>query len=74
MPATSSKERRELHVDETNAVMRLSGFEPDAETLELQRRYVAGEVTAQDLLDWSLAFARKWMLLEEQDLPRQDSH
>jgi hypothetical protein len=49
---TSTKEQRQQQVDQTNASMRESGFEPDAQTLELQRRFVEGELDAYDLLDW----------------------
>ena len=55
---TSTPEWRQRQVDETNAELRLLGVEPDADTRELQRRYVAGEITAQDLIDWVVAFLR----------------
>ena len=55
---TSTQEQRQQQVDETNVALRLQGIEPDAETQELQRRYIAGEITAHDLIDWILALLR----------------
>ncbi len=54
----STKQRRQHHVDETNAEMRAAGFEPDPEVVELQRRYVAGDVSIDDLVDWMAALIR----------------
>jgi len=56
---TSTRERRQQIVDETNAKLHAIGIELDAETLGLQQRYIDREVTAQDLLDWVLALARE---------------
>lgn len=64
-----TKEQRQRHVDLTNPDMRLSGFEPDAETTELQRRYVEGEISAHDLLDWVAASARQFQRQSGQDIP-----
>lgn len=70
-----SEEQRQRNVDQTNANMRLSGFEPDAEMLELQHRYINGEITVQDMLDWSSAFGRKFQRLEGQNIPTpKDAH
>lgn len=72
---TSTKEQRQRQVDLTNASMRLSGFEPDAETLALQRRFVDGEITARDLLDWVAACMRQFQRLDGQDIPTpKDAH
>jgi hypothetical protein len=57
--AKSSKAQRLRQVDFANANMRVSGFEPDDEMLELQRRFVHGEITAHDLLDWVAAYVRQ---------------
>jgi Antitoxin VbhA len=54
----STKQRRQRHVDETNAEMRAAGIEPDPEVVELQRRYVAGDVSIDDLIDWMAALIR----------------
>jgi len=72
---TSTKEQRQRHVDLTNASMRLSGFQPDAETLALQRRFVDGEITAHDLLDWVAASVRQFQRLDGQGVPTpRDAH
>jgi hypothetical protein len=72
---TSTKEQRQRHVDLTNASMRLSGIEPDADTLALQRRYIDGEISVQDLLDWVGACTRQFQRLAGQDIPTpKDAH
>ncbi len=65
----STRERRQQIVDETNTKLHAIGIEPDAETLGLQQRYINGEVTAQDLLDWVFALARTLDLSEGENPP-----
>lgn len=45
----ATKEQRQYNIEQTNASMRLSGFETSAEMLELQRRYIEGEITMKDM-------------------------
>jgi len=42
-------EDRRRAVEQMNANARLAGFEPDVQDLEQQRRYVAGELSLDDL-------------------------
>jgi len=48
-----------------NANARLSGFEPSAQDLEAQRRYILGELSLNDLL----ASAREFALAAAQQPP-----
>ena len=69
------KEKRQRQVDQTNANMRLAGFEPDADQGELHRRYVAGEITIQDMLDWNSAMQRNMQRQGGQIIPTpKDAH
>ena len=69
------KEKRQRQVDQTNANMRLAGFEPDADQGELHRRYVAGEITIQDMLDWNSAMQRNMQRQRGQIIPTpKDAH
>lgn len=71
----TSREQRQRYVEQTNASMRLSGFEPDADMLELQQRYIDGEITIQDMLDWGAALGRQFQRQEGQDIPiPKDAH
>ncbi len=46
----TTREQRRYNIEQTNASMRLSGFEMSADMLELQRRYIEGEITIKDML------------------------
>lgn len=71
----STKAQRQRFVEQTNASMRLSGFEPGADMLALQRRYIDGEITIQDMLDWGAALSRQFQRQEGQDIPvPKDAH
>lgn len=71
----TTKDQRQRFVEQTNASMRLSGFELDANMLELQRRYIDGEITIQDMLDWGAALGRQFQRQEGQDIPiPKDAH
>ena len=73
--SASTKEQRQAHVDQSNATMQEAGYEPDAVVLELQRRYIAGEITARDLLDWFTASIRQSRREIGQDVPTpKDAH
>lgn len=65
----ATKEQRQYNIEQTNASMRLSGFETSAEMLELQRRYIEGEITMKDMQDWGAALGRKFQREEGQDIP-----
>ncbi|GAB3417455.1 antitoxin VbhA family protein [Massilia agilis] len=52
-----SKTRRQ-DVARMNASFALSGFTPDEQDLENQRRYILGELTLDDLLAHAQAFAQ----------------
>lgn len=72
---TSTKEQRRQQVEETNGRMRQSGFEPDDDLLELERLYIDGGLSAQDILDWGAALMRKFQHEGGQDTaPSQDTH
>lgn len=62
-------EQRRVNIEQTNASMRLSGFELNAETCELQRRYIAGEISMKDMIDWGAALGRKLQREEGQQIP-----
>jgi len=53
-----SMERRRQDVAQMNASFALSGFTPDEQDVENQRRYILGELTLDDLLAHAHAFAR----------------
>jgi hypothetical protein len=67
----TTKEQRRYNIEQTNASMRLSGFEMSADMLELQRRYIEGEITMKDMLDWGAALGRKFRQEENQEPPTQ---
>jgi hypothetical protein len=72
---TTTKEQRQRYVEQTNARMRPSGFEPDADMLALQQRYIEGEITIQDMLDWGAALGRLFQRREGQAIPvPRDAH
>jgi len=56
----TTKEQRRYNIEQTNASMRLSGFEMSAEMLELQRQYIEGEIALKDIGDWVAALGRKY--------------
>lgn len=47
--ATFTQDDRRKAVEQTLASWRIEGFEPDAEYLALLDRYIAGELTTEDL-------------------------
>lgn len=65
----ATKEQRQYNIEQTNASMRLSGFEISTEMLELQRRYIEGEITMKDMQDWGGALVRKFQREAGQDIP-----
>ncbi|MET3137035.1 hypothetical protein AAKU61_001387 [Undibacterium sp. GrIS 1.2] len=71
----TTKEQRQHSVDQANANMRLSGFVPNAQLLELQRKFIVGDITIEDMLDWNAAFARNAQRTEGQDIKTpKDAH
>lgn len=71
----TSWEQRQRYVEQTNASMRLSGFEPSADMLALQRPHIDGEITIQDMLDWRAELGRPFQRQDGQDIPvPQDAH
>lgn len=55
----TTKEERRRHVAQMNANFAIEGFKPDPEDKELQRKYVAGEVTLDDMLRHAREYALK---------------
>ncbi|GAB3441679.1 antitoxin VbhA family protein [Massilia solisilvae] len=64
-----SMERRRNDVMQMNAIFELSGFTPDGQDLENQRRYILGELTLNDLLAHAQAFARAHQPTNSDDQP-----
>lgn len=55
----TTREDRAKHVAQMNASSRIEGFEPDAESLVLQERYINGQASLEDMLDHAREFAAK---------------
>lgn len=64
-----SMERRRQDVAQMNAIFALSGFTPDGQDLENQRRYILGELTLHDLLAHAREFARAHQPTNSDDQP-----
>lgn len=56
---TTTKAERRRHVAQMNANFAIEGFTPDAEDKELQRRYIEGQATLDDMLKHAREFAAK---------------
>lgn len=54
---TTIKTEREKHVAQMRANQRIEGFEPDADDLAMQQRYIEGTATLDDLLQYAMRFA-----------------
>lgn len=55
----TTREERARHVTTMNANFALEDMHPQADDLDLQRRYVAGEISLDDMLDHTRDFARR---------------
>ena len=53
----TSKEERRRHVAQMNANFAIEGFKPDAQDEELQRKYIDGATTLDDMLAHARQFA-----------------
>lgn len=53
----TTREQRARHVTTMNASFALEGIHPQADDLDLQRRYIAGEISLDDVLDHAREFA-----------------
>lgn len=56
-PTTKAERRR--HVAQMNANFGIEGFKPDADDKELQRRYIDGDATLDDMLKHAVQAATK---------------
>lgn len=55
----TTKEERRRHVAQMNANFAIEGFKPDAQDEALQKRYIEGTTTLDDMLAHAREFATK---------------
>lgn len=61
---------RQEMVEQVNSNQRLEGYEPDEQLMQLQERFIAGELTTSEMIETLTAYARK--VQNAPDTPEND--